>query len=54
VTVSQGNAGKRDRQPGTRQYEGVDDRAAVQPVDEVERPPDVNDAVVEEKSVRKQ
>ena len=44
----------RDRQPGARQYERVDDCAAVQPVDEVERSPHVDNAVVEQEAVRKQ
>lgn len=46
--------GHRDRQPGARQNERVDDGAAVQPVDEVERPTHVHDAIVQEESVRKQ
>jgi len=44
----------RDRQPGARQDEGVDDRSAIQPVDEVERLSDVDNTAVEQKSVWKQ
>ena len=44
----------RDRQPGARQYEGVDDGATVEPVDEVKGATSVQDAVVQQKAVRQQ
>jgi len=44
----------RDSQPGAREYKGIDHCSAVQPVDEMERFPDVYDAVMEQESVRKQ